>query len=350
MVQTIGAANMTEMLHEATDYGPLVIDWTSPRFLDEAEAWIRAQVDVTGEIEQPHIQPWSTVLRVPTDREILWFKAVTDVDAFEVPLTAILAAVRPEGLPELISVDVDRRWMLIRDGGTRLRDLMKTSDDLWRWEAFLPEYAELQIAVTPLVGELLTVGVPGEPVAGLPERVAWLLERPEFLMLDEPGGLTADERAGLEALIPEIEALCSELAGYGISETIQHDDLNDGNVFVRDGRYRAFDWGDACISHPFHTLTVLLRAAAYRLDLEPGGAELLRMRDAYLEPFTKFGTRNDLQVAADLAYRTGTLARALAWQRYVASRPSRDEDLEAVPYGLRKFLERGPIGAWKDPL
>ncbi len=305
-------------------------------------------MEVVGEIEQPHIRPWSTVLRVPTDPEVLWFKAVGDVDAFEVPLTAMLARVRPAGVPELVALDVDRRWMLMHDGGTRLRELMATSDDLWRWEAFLPEYAELQIAVTPLAGELITVGVPAESLADLPERIAWLLSRPEFLMLDETGGLTGDERTGLEALIPEIEAMCGDLAGYGISETIQHDDLNDGNVFVRDGLYRVFDWGDACVSHPFHTLTVLLRAAAYRLDLKPGGAELLRLRDAYVEPFTSFGTRDDLEVAADLAYRTGTLAGALAWQRFVASRPSRDRDLEAVPYGLRKFLERGPIGAWKD--
>ena len=196
-----------------------MIDWTSARFLSEAEEWIRTQVEVVGEIEQPHVQPWSTVLRVVTDREVLWFKAVTDVDAFEVPLTAILAAVRPNALPELVAVDGDRRWMLMRDGRTRLRELMSTSNDLWRSGAFLPEYAELQIAVTPLAGELLTVGVPAEPLAGLPERIAWLLATPEFLMLDEPGGLTEDARAGLEALIPDITAMCRELARYGISET-----------------------------------------------------------------------------------------------------------------------------------
>ena len=35
---------------------------------------------------------------------------------------------------------------------------------------------------------------------------------------------------------------------YGIAETIQHDDLNDGAVYVRDGRYVILDWGDACVS------------------------------------------------------------------------------------------------------
>ena len=334
----------------ATGYGLLVIDWTSPRFLGEADAWIRAQVDVLGEIDQPHVQPWSTVLRVPSDGEVLWFKAVSDVHAFEVPLTAILARVRPAGAPEVVALDLGRGWMLMRDGGTRLRELITDRSDLWRWEAFLPEYAELQIAVTPMVDEFLAAGVRAERLADLPERVTGLLASPEFLMLDESEGLTTDEHARLEPLLPEIGAMCRELAGYGISETIQHDDLNDGNVFVRDGRYRAFDWGDACVSHPFHTLTVLLRAAAHRLGLEPGGAELLRMRDAYLEPFADFDTLDSLKLAAGLAYRTGTLARALAWQRYAAALPPHDrvEDLGAVAYGLKKFLEQGPIGSWRS--
>lgn len=326
-----------------------MIDRTSPRFLDEADAWIRSQVHVLGEIEQPHVRPWSTVLRVPLDGEVLWFKAVSDGHAFEVPLTAILARLRPAAAPELLAVNVDRGWMLMHDGGTRLRELITDKTDLWRWEAFLPEYAELQITVAPMVDEFLAAGVPALRLADLPESVARLLANHESLMFDEEGGLTTEEHARLEALVPEIDAMCRELAGHGIAETIQHDDLNDGNVLARGGRYRAFDWGDACVSHPFHTLTVLLRAVAYRLDLEPGGAELCRLRDAYLEPFADSGTRDGLELAAGLAYRTGTLARALAWQRYAASLPPphRDEDLEAVSYGLKRFLEQGPIGSWR---
>ena len=138
--------------------------------------------------------------------------------------------------------------------------------------------------------------------------------------------------------------MCGELTHYGIPETIQHDDLHDGQIFVRDGRYVFFDWGDSCISHPFHSLTVTLRASAAKLDLEPGGTELRRLRDAYLEPF------GDLREAADLAYRTGTVARALAWDRFVREgfpHTEPDDDL-ATAYGLSLFLENGPIGSWRN--
>lgn len=86
-----------------------------------------------------------------------------------------------------------------------------------------------------------------------------------------------------------------------------------------------------------------LRAAAAKLDLKPDGAEVRRLRDAYLEPF------GELRDAADLAYRTGTVARALAWDRFVRSgfdHLEPDDDL-ATAYGLKLFLANGPIGTWR---
>lgn len=322
-------------------------EWTSPEFLARARAWIAERATVTGEIEQPHDEWWSTVLRVPTSEGTLWFKAVSMPEhAFEVPLTALLARLQPDRVPALVAVDVERGWLLMRDGGTRLREAGASVE---HWERVLPECAEVQIALAPHRPELLAMGVPNEELATLPLRVEAILERPDALLLDQPEGLTAAERDRALAALPELDAMCRELAGYGIPETIQHDDLHDGNVFVDGDRHRIFDWGDACVSHPFHTLTVALRAAAWKLDLEPGGADVLGLRDAYLEPFAPYGTREKLRAAAELAYRTGTLARAHAWHRYVLSQPpdADPEDAESVPYGVKKFLERGPLGAWR---
>jgi hypothetical protein len=158
-------------------------------------------------------------------------------------------------------------------------------------------------------------------------------------------GLAPEQQERLLAALPEFEAMCRELAAYGVPETIQHDDLHDRQVYLRDGRYLFFDWGDSCISHPFHSLTVALRANAAKFDLEPGGRELQRLRNAYLEPF------GDFREAADLAYRTGTVARALAWDRFVRAGfgYTEPEDDLATAYGLKLFLENGPIGSWQEP-
>jgi len=329
--------------------------WQQPEWLAEARPWIAAQLErlglePVGEIEQGHVRWWSTVMRVPTTGGDLYFKANALPHQFEAGLIAMLARLRPGQVPELPAVDPDRGWLLMRDGGLRLRELVQSPSDLVRWEELLPRYAELQLALATHAEELLAAGVPDVRLAGLAASIERLLEDDEAILLDRPEGLTSQERARLRELVPEVAAAAAELAGYGIPETIQHDDFHDGNVFVRDGRYLFFDWGDSCVSHPFHTLVVTFRAIAHRfeLDVRPGGPELLRLRDAYLEPFAAYGSHDELVAAVDLAHLTGTVGRTLAWHRFVYAREPefRADDAETVPYGLKRLLDLGPLGSW----
>jgi Phosphotransferase enzyme family len=315
------------------------LPWTQPEWLAEASAWIRTRAEVTGEIEQPHVRWWSTVLRVPTAEGDLFFKAVAPIHQFEAALTARLAELQPGRVTEVVDVDPERGWFLMRDAGTRLRELVATRADLHHWQRVLPEYARLQIEVAPHAGELLAFGVPDERLAVLPDLLQELLAR-------RPHGLTDDEHRQALAALPRFEEMCKELADDGLPETIQHDDLHDGQVFVRDGRYLVFDWGDSCVSHPLLSLTVNLRSVAWRLDLEPGGPELRRLRDIYLEPF---GRGPEI---ADIAYRVGTVARGIAWDRMVSAREPEfvdEDDLAGPAYGIKLFLAGGPIGTWQEP-
>jgi hypothetical protein len=315
-----------------------VYQWEDEAFLAEAQAWIESKVVVTGEIAQPHVRWWSTVLRVPTTEGDAYFKAAAPVHRFEAALTALLCELQPGRVPDVLAADADRGWMLMRDGGLRLRELIQSRDDLYHWERLLPTYAQLQIDVADHSPRMLAFGVPDERLSVIPAHLAELLDA-------RPPGLSDDERQHLVDAVPRVEDMCRELGAYAVPETIQHDDLHDGQLFVRDGAYRVFDWGDSCVSHPFHTLTVTLRAAAWRLDLVPGGRELERLRDAYLEPFAVPGE------AAALAYRTGTIARSLAWHRMVSAREPEfvdDEDATSAAHGLKLFLANGPIGTWRD--
>ena len=315
------------------------LPWTEPEWLAEANAWIRERVDVTGGIEQPHVRWWSTVLRVPTADGDLFFKAVAPIHRFEAALTARLAELQPGRVPEVVNVDPERGWFLMRDAGTRLRELLETAADLHHWERVLPEYARLQLEVAPHAGEFLALGTPDERLGVLPDLFRELLEA-------RPHGLTEDDLRQAHRAFPRFEETCLELAEDGLPETLQHDDLHDGQVFVRDGRYLVFDWGDSCVSHPLLSLTVTLRSTAWRLGLEPGGPELRRLRDAYLEPF---GRGPEI---GDLAYRVGTIARAIAWKRMVDPRELEfvsESDLEGPAYGIRVFLAGGPIGTWREP-
>ena len=71
-----------------------------------------------------------------------------------------------------------------------------------------------------------------------------------------------------------------------------------------------FDWGDACVSHPFLTLAVTLRFAAQKTGHAEDDGAIVALRDAYLEPW---GT--GLNEAFAVALGVGAFAHAIAWIR-----------------------------------
>jgi aminoglycoside phosphotransferase (APT) family kinase protein len=106
--------------------------------------------------------------------------------------------------------------------------------------------------------------------------------------------------------------MCDELAGYGLPETIQHDDFHDDQVFVRDGHYMLLDWADASVSHPLLTLSVTLEGVlAWGLDDIQGSVDVTPFRDAYPEPFTRLAGGADLEAACATALRLGWVCRAV---------------------------------------
>ena len=106
-----------------------------------------------------------------------------------------------------------------------------------------------------------------------------------------------------------VESLCAQLDGFGIPETLQHDDLHDGQVFVGDGRHLVLDWGDACISHPFFSLAVTVQGGlSWGLDDVEDSVDTTPFLAAYLGAF---GAPDDLLPAAGIAMRLGWVCRAI---------------------------------------
>jgi aminoglycoside phosphotransferase (APT) family kinase protein len=188
----------------------------------------------------------------------------------------------------------------------------------------MPRYAELQIAAGAHLDELLAAGLPDYRLARLPE-------------LSEE----VAQKLGAEPPAPEdVEALAAELAAFDIPESVQHDDLHDGNVFVRPtGGYAVFDWGDACASHPFASLVVGLRGIAHRFELGEHDPDVERARDAYLEPWSRFAGRDELLRAVELSEAVGRLSRSLAWLLAYAEDAEDGGADEAVDSGRWWFAE-----------
>jgi hypothetical protein len=277
--------------------------WRDADWLADAQGWIDAQTTTlglrrTGAVEQPHVYPWSTVMRIPTEQGPVWFKANVEALRHEAALVRLLSSRRPDCVPALLASDLDRGWMLMDDAGEPLRDLLPVERDLDRWRDALRLTAEVQLALTQDVDALLALGVPDLRLATLPEKY----ER----FVSELGA----ERRFRDAT-SYVARLCDELATHGIAETIQHDDLHDGQVFVKDGRHLLMDWGDACVSHPFFTLSVTLEGVlAWGLDDVEGSVDTAPFRDAYLAPYAEVYD-GDLVAAATTATRLGWACRAV---------------------------------------
>ncbi|HEY9376007.1 MAG TPA: phosphotransferase [Jiangellaceae bacterium] len=290
-------------------------------------------------MDRPRIRPWSTVVRILTDNGAVWFKANHAQTTYEAGLVRELVRQAPELVLGPIATEVEQGWMLLPDGGPILRSY---PDDavLGHWERLLPEYAELQQALSARTNDLITMGVPDDRPESMPRLLTTLLDRTEVLLVDEPEGLSADEFDRLRELSPALAARCAILASSGIAASVDHGDLHDGNVFVRAGGYAVFDWGDTSVAHPFCSLLVTMSAIRARYDLAPNATALARLRDAYLEPWTGGHTRSELIELATVATAVAPLNRARSWERALNAVPAaeRGDYRDAVPGWLRELL------------
>lgn len=254
------------------------------------------------------------MFRAATRDGDLYLKACGPSQAHEPALTALLAGDGGPVVPTPLAVHSREPWMLLADGGRKLRDAFAGDALFEAWVRILPRYAELQRQFLQHDDELLATGLPDRRLEGLALQLEPLLA--DDRVVGPAGGLSEEGRAALRSLLPTIAARCADLAALGIGATAQHDDLHDGNVLV--GREEVvFDWGDACLTHPFLTLCVTLRSAAQRAGLAIDDHAIQRLRDAYLEPWGDLAPVRALREAAELARVLGAATRALSWFRVV---------------------------------
>jgi hypothetical protein len=296
--------------------------WEDPAWLATAMVWVDGQLVAagrprTGEVDQFHVRPWSTVIRVPTEEGDVFFKANTPELRHEALVSLLLSRRVPGRVPPLLADDTDRGWMIMEDAGRRLREVIAEERDLTRWDDIIEGAAEIARVMEPDVDELLAAGVPDLRLATLPDRYAALVEQPDV----EPRFRDA---------VPRVREMAEELASYGVTETLQHDDLHDGQVFVRDGRQLILDWGDCVVSHPFFTMSVTLEGGvAWGLDDVENSVDLDPFIDRYLRRYDP--ERPELRQAVPLALRLGWVCRAV--------NATTVEDPESTKNRLRMFLD-----------
>jgi hypothetical protein len=314
--------------------------WHDPDWLAQVADWIDAHVERTGDLDQFHSYPWATAIRVPTGDGVVWFKACVDDLAHEVATLELLGARRSDLVPRLIAGDRARAWMLLADAGERMRELESRPGHLERWEEAVSLYAQLQLDVAVDADRFAEAGVPDRR-GSTAAQFGRVLEDERATKPTAADALEDAEIDRLRALVPRLARDEQDLDALGLPYSIQHDDLHDANIFVSGGQYRIIDWGDACVANPLLSLTIALAVVAHRFGVDADAPEVARVRDAYLEPFTRLTTSKKLLDAVDTTTRVGYACNTIKWYEVMAAIP-RDERSEfdvGLPARLRRQLE-----------
>jgi hypothetical protein len=288
-------------------------------------------------MEQLHVRPWSTVFRVPTAHGAVYLKCCGPTQAHEPRLTALLHREFPGLVTEVLALHSTQPWMLVAEGGKKLGEVYEGDELLRAWREILPRCAQLQRDVTPRTGEVLELGTPDHRAGPLLTAFDEVIANEPAVSGERADRLTADERRMLGSIRPRIAEALRALTALGIDDTLQHDDLHQNNVLVRDGRMVIFDWGDACVSHPFLTLAVTLRFAAQKTGRWERSPEILALRDAYLEPWHDRASARELHDAAELGRRIGQISRSLTFYAVARAYPG---VLDTYPGGFAGSLRR----------
>jgi hypothetical protein len=313
--------------------------WAARGWFHDAECWLRSSLDrlgwtVTGPVQQRQVWELSCILRAPTARGDVYFKAMRESPPFvnEGVVMRALAELFPDHVPAPLAVDAERRWLVLADFGQALG-----------WEApvevreeVLRTFARVQIQAAAHVDRLLGAGC-------LDRRLGWLAAQAERWLpaIDETGRLpgidqatwlSADEVAELRAAGPQLAAMCGELAASAIPPTLVHGDLHLSNVAHGPRGYLFFDWTDACVAHPFVDMISIFH--------EKDGTLRDRLRDAYLAEWTRFEPPARLLRAWRLAEPLGALHHAVSYRSIVANlEPPIDlHMMQSTAYWLRKVL------------
>ena len=279
--------------------------WSRPGWFGEASQWLEEKVgergwSLVGEVEQ--VRSWflSSILRAETTGGVVYLKAALPMYRYEPALTERLSWSYPSLLPEVLAIDNERRWLLMREvKGVKLRLHPNREQYLPRWEGVLRDYARIQLDYTTQVQELFDVGLPDLRLESIAARIEpFFMALPQLFDRSELAP-DAVAMARYESWVPRLLEICAQLREYDLPPTLHHGDLHSGNILANDRDCKLLDWaGFIGVSHPFCFLSTV-----FEEHTDPQVQD--RLLRAYLEPWQLYGSMERLMEAVKLAVRLG---------------------------------------------
>jgi hypothetical protein len=307
--------------------------WFQRGWFGEAEAWMSTVLTAHSyhllrPLEQFKHNAISALLRAETTMGNVFFKVAVALPLFghEPQLSAALGELYPDVIQAPLAIDAERRWMLTRDIGMTLRESQPSPQTL---EKVVKLFARLQIDSASHIDQLIAVGC-------LDRRLDVLAAQIDPLLADEDCCrlLTTDEKAEWQICGDRLKELCKRLSRYVLPYTLAHGDFNPGNIALQGEQVRFFDWTDACITHPFLDLAVLIN-----FD-QPERA--VALREAYLAEWTAYEPLERLREVYPIAMILGALHQAVSYQGIFngIEADQQEEWASGAPFWARRVMQQ----------
>jgi hypothetical protein len=278
--------------------------WMQRRWYVHALTWMIASLREAGAVPQAapeQIRAWerSFMTRIRTDTGDFYFKAAPEIFSHEPRLMRWLRDRFRASIPDVVAVDVDRHWLLLREVQGVTTPLDEVRDELL-WQNAARRLAEMQVEAARWGPELRDLGVPNRSLDVLARRIPALCNDSTAMLLGSRCGLTRAEIERFANLGPSLLALLQELASFDIPDTLEHGDLWASNILMTREGPVFLDWSDSSLSHPFFSLFHLMNDAASLLPTSSSESRR-RLRDAYLSPWTAVAPMEQLIRAFEIA-------------------------------------------------
>jgi hypothetical protein len=272
--------------------------FAKPGWMVELFRWASEQtaplgLRLTCNFQQFNASPTFSLLRLETNGSALWFKAVGEPNAHELPITVLLAQLFREYVPRILGVHTSwNGWLSAEVQGTPLDELTECS----AWEHAAESLAELQIESMGRSTELVEGQCKDMRLLEVEKHIAPFLSRMnEFMRVQEKNSPAPLNDGELASLGDGLRESSSVLRSFGFPDTIGHLDCNPGNILLCRERCVFLDWAEACVTNPVITFEYL-RRHLLRTGVDTRAADS-RITAAYLRPWASFFAPEDLRRA-----------------------------------------------------
>ena len=321
-------ASMRSWAHErVAGWSDLRPQWSRPEWLAKAAQWMQEQMITAGYLDPEvprihHLWGVSVVLAAGSRTGSAFLKCSGGRFSHEGRMTQALADRSRGYLPDVLTVDPDRGWLLMRDLDAPLLGDQPEST----WGLGLDALAHLQQEWLGCTDNLLAAGAELRPLRQLADWV-----NATALDADVVNRLAPQVRGAWLASVPAMVDACTSLDRIGPGTSLTHGDFHPWNVVAGQDGTRIFDWSDAAAAHPFLDLVTYIT----RTDDLALRRYLLQR---YLELWSRYLSPDDLRAAGQLALVAGALYQAHTYSQLIPT--VMPDDLADLRDGDVQWLQR----------